>query len=78
MFVADKSGKPRPVQRCSLIAGSREAVAVAYLPRAIAFMGGAKAGRLDQNIRMDFGLVGKTDSRFHQSVDIDAANPISP
>jgi hypothetical protein len=41
-------------------------------------MGGAKAGRLDQNIRVDSGLVGKTDSRSRQFVDIDAANPISP
>jgi hypothetical protein len=41
-------------------------------------MGGAKADRLDQNIRVDFCRVGKTDSRSRQFVDIDAANPISP
>jgi len=38
-------------------------------------MGGAKAGRLDENIRVDFGLVGKTDSRSRQFVYIDAAKP---
>jgi hypothetical protein len=38
-------------------------------------MHGAKAGRLDQNTRVNFGLVGKTDSPFRQFVDIDAATP---
>jgi len=38
-------------------------------------MHGAKAGRLDQNIRVNFGLGGKTDSPFRQFVDIDAATP---
>jgi hypothetical protein len=35
----------------------------------------AKAGRLDQNIRVNFGLVSKTDSPFRQFIDIDAATP---
>jgi hypothetical protein len=38
-------------------------------------MHGAKAGRQDQNIRVSFGLVGKTDSPFRQFVGIDAATP---
>jgi hypothetical protein len=38
-------------------------------------MHGAKAGHLDQNIRVNLGLVRKTDSPFRQFVDLDAATP---
>jgi hypothetical protein len=56
-----------PHNGVSLIAGSRATVAVANLPRyhlIDRLVHGAKAGRLDQNIRVNFGLVGKTDSPF--------------
>jgi hypothetical protein len=41
-------------------------------------MHGAKAGRLDQNIRVNFGLVGKTDSPFRQLSVSTPLHPISP